>query len=168
MAGHHSTWPKVHSLANLLPKYKFVVFLDADATFRHLGLPLEWLFTRWSITPRTSFAMARDPWDEGQNLCDSHGVPMVNTGFIIAQNLELTHRIFETWMRCTSGELGQGEWEGGYWENTEGESRGKDGYRKSYRDCGKWKTKWAHEQSVFSEYLRRDFNPEGDNIVVSP
>jgi hypothetical protein len=111
--------------------------------------------------------MARDPWDEDQNLCDSHGVPMVNTGFVIAQNLELTHRTFETWMRCTSGELGKGEWTGGYWANAEGESRGNDGYRKSYRECGQWKMKWAHEQSVFSEYLRRDFNPEGDNIAVS-
>lgn len=28
-------------------------------------------------------------------------------------------------------------------------------------------TKWAHEQSVFFEYLRRDFKLEGNNVVVS-
>ena len=74
---------------------------------------------------------------------------MVNTGFVIAQNLPLTHHIFQAWISCTSGDLGWGE-----------------GYGKEYRECGKWKMEWAHEQSVFSEYLRRDFNPQGDNIVV--
>jgi hypothetical protein len=36
-----------------------------------------------------------------------------------------------------------------------------------YQDCEKWRNKWAHEQAVFSDYLRYDYNPDGDNIRVS-
>jgi hypothetical protein len=66
---------------------------------------------------------------------------MANTGFIVAQNLPYTHEILDVWATCTNGER--------------------------YEGCEKWKMEWAHEQSVFSEYLRWDFNPMGDNIRVS-
>ncbi|KAF2279123.1 uncharacterized protein EI97DRAFT_456518 [Westerdykella ornata] len=138
--GHHKTWPKVHSISNLLPQYKFVVFLDADATIRHLHLPFEWLLNRWNVTRRTSFTMARDPLDDDCNLCDKYGTAMVNTGFVIAQNLPYTREIMDVWMACTAGGTRYGA------------------------ECGKWKEEWAHEQSVFSDYLRYDYNPEGDNI----
>lgn len=126
----------------MLPDYKFVVFLDADASFRHLNLPFEWLLNRWNVTKRTSFTMARDPLDDDCNLCDSNGIPMVNTGFVITQNLPYTEEIFDVWMKCTSGET-------------------------KYKDCAKWKEQWAHEQAVMSDYLRYDYNPDGDNIRVS-
>jgi hypothetical protein len=137
------TWPKVHSMFNLLPQYKFVVFLDADASFRHLQLPFEWLLNRWNVTHNTSFTMARDPLDDDCNLCDSNGIAMVNTGFVVAQNLPYTNKIFDVWMKCTGGKTKYGD------------------------GCAKWKGAWAHEQAVFSDYLRYDYNPDGDNIRVS-
>lgn len=60
MDGLHNTWVKPHALLDLIPSYKFVVFLDADATVQHLEVPVEWLFNRWGITPETSISMARD------------------------------------------------------------------------------------------------------------
>jgi hypothetical protein len=68
---------------------------------------------------------------------------MVNTGFVVAQNLPWTFEILDVWMACTGGETRYGA------------------------ECGKWREQWAHEQSVFSDYLRWDFNPGGDNIRVS-
>lgn len=87
--------------------------------------------------------MARDPLDADCNLCDAHRVPMLNTGFVVAQNLPFTREILDVWMACTGGGTRYGE------------------------ECAKWKGKWAHEQAVFSDYLRYDYNPEGDNIRVS-
>ncbi|KAF2651528.1 hypothetical protein K491DRAFT_577438, partial [Lophiostoma macrostomum CBS 122681] len=141
--GHSKTWPKIHSIANLLPSYKFIVFLDADASFHHLTLPLEWLFNRWNITSSTSLAMSRDPLNADCDLCDKRGIPMLNTGFIIAQNIPYTSRIFAAWRSCTSAP---------------------PNLPPSYAECAHWKENWAHEQSVMSEYLRYDFNPTGHEI----
>lgn len=57
MEGYHDTWIKPHVINEMLHSYKFVVFIDADATIQHLELPIEWLFNRWGIGPKTSIAM---------------------------------------------------------------------------------------------------------------
>jgi hypothetical protein len=66
---------------------------------------------------------------------------MLNTGFIVVQNLPYTNTIFRTWRSCTSNPPSS-----------------------PYTDCAHWKETWAHEQSVLSEYIRYDFNPSGAEI----
>lgn len=146
MEGMHATWVKPHALFDLLQEYRFVIFLDADATIQHLELPVEWLFNRWGITPQTSIAM---PLDTRQILDgdehaseDSKGKLVLNSGVIVAQALPFTFDILTAWKECPS------------------ETR--------YPGCGTWKTIWSHEQKAFSEYIRYDFNPNGTNIVEIP
>ncbi|KAF2847070.1 hypothetical protein T440DRAFT_510499 [Plenodomus tracheiphilus IPT5] len=146
MEGWHSTWVKPRVFMELLPKYKFVVFLDGDANFAHLDVPLEWMFNRWAITPNTSIAM---PSDVGQDLGDAHNVGddsrgnlEQNTGVVVLQNIPYTYEILEAWRDCPT------------------ETR--------YPGCGKWQTEWAHEQTAWSEYIRYDFNPNGTQIVYIP
>ncbi|KAF2748742.1 hypothetical protein M011DRAFT_485412 [Sporormia fimetaria CBS 119925] len=146
LPSHHDTWIKPFVLSSLLRSYRFVVFIDADATIQHLELPLEWLFNKWNITPRTSIAMPIDTEQilgEDRNASkDSRGKVALNTGFIVAQNLSLTFEMLDAWKTCTEG--------------------------KRYPECGQWKENWSHEQRAFSEYIRYDFNPKGDNIVELP
>jgi hypothetical protein len=143
--GIHNTWVKPHVLYSLLKSYKFVIFVDADATIQHLEVPVEWLFNRWGITPQTSIAM---PIDTRQTLEDTHvsedskGKLMLNSGVIIAQALPHTMEMMKAWKDCPDG--------------------------KRYPGCGEWKDKWAHEQRAFAEYIRYDFNPNGTNIVEIP
>jgi hypothetical protein len=87
--------------------------------------------------------MSRDPLNADCDLCDKRGIPMLNTGFIIAQNIPYTSRIFAAWRSCTSAP---------------------PNLPPSYAECAHWKENWAHEQSVMSEYLRYDFNPTGTEI----
>lgn len=37
-----------------------------------------------------------------------------------------------------------------------------------WQGCARWKTEWSHEQRAFSEFVRYEFNPDGDNIVTIP
>jgi hypothetical protein len=148
--GYYNTWIKPHALAALLEghDYQFVVFLDADVTATHMDVPLEWLFNHWNITSRTSIAMPYDPlanvWQKPElgpiANSDSKGNTVLNTGFAIVQDLPLTHEMLQAWRDCPT--------------------------EKRYKDCGHWKLDWSHEQRAFSEYIRYDFNPQGDNIVV--
>jgi hypothetical protein len=39
----HDTWIKPSTIVNLLEHYKSVVFLDADAAFHRMHMPMEWL-----------------------------------------------------------------------------------------------------------------------------
>lgn len=137
----HDTWIKPHVLLEFLDQYKFVVFIDADATIQHLELPLEWLFNRWNIGHETSIAMPIDTRqfiNGNENTSgDSKGRTTLNTGFIIAQSLPLTFEMLDAWKTCPEG--------------------------KRYPECGQWANVWSHEQRAFSEYIRYDFN----NIVVS-
>lgn len=146
MEGLHNTWVKPHVLLKLLHDYKFVVFIDADATVQHLEVPLEWKFNRWGITPETSIAM---PLDVRQMMGgndhigeDSHGNMESNTGLIIAQALPHTFDMLTAWKECPE--------------------------EKRYPGCGRWKEEWAHEQRAFSQYIRYDFNPTGKNIIEIP
>ncbi|EDU45110.1 conserved hypothetical protein [Pyrenophora tritici-repentis Pt-1C-BFP] len=141
--GIHNTWVKPHILYALLKSYKFVVFIDADATFQHLEVPLEWLFNRWGITPKTSVAMpvdTREDRDGDTHVSeDSRGRTVLNSGFIVAQALPYTFDMFTAWKECPTGTR--------------------------YPDCNHWADVWSHEQRAFSEYIRYDFNPNGTNIV---
>ena len=146
MVGLHATWVKPHVLFDFLQSYKFVIFIDADATIQHLEVPFEWLFNRWGITPQTSIAM---PLDTRQNLNgdlhaseDSKGRLQLNTGVVIAQALPHTFDMLTAWKECPD--------------------------EKRYPGCGMWKETWSHEQKAFSEYIRYDFNPSGNNIVEIP
>jgi hypothetical protein len=143
MEGLHNTWVKPHVLFDLLHKYRFVIFIDADATIQHLELPFEWLFNRWGITPQTSIAM---PLDTRQDLNgdlhaseDSKGKLQLNTGLVIAQALPYTFEMLTAWKDCPN--------------------------EKKYPGCGNWKENWSHEQRAFSEYIRYDYNPSGTNII---
>lgn len=145
-AGYHNTWVKPHVLAELLKSYTFVVFIDADATIQHLELPIEWLFNRWAITPSTSIAM---PLDTRQILNgdsnasnDSKGKLALNTGVVIAQSLPYTFSMLTAWADCP--------------------------LEQQYPGCGAWKQNWSHEQKAFSEYIRWDYNPTGNDIVEIP
>lgn len=119
--------------------------MDADVTITHLEVPLEWLFNRWGLTKHTSISM---PWDQEEILggetvsIDSKGLQVLNTGVVAVQNLEYTFEMLEAWKDCTT--------------------------EKRYSGCGRWKEEWSHEQRAFSEYIRYDFNPAGDNIVEIP
>jgi hypothetical protein len=110
-------------------------------------VPLEFLFNRWDISPnKTSIAMpvdTRQLSDDGEvNIStDSKGNVVLNSGVVVLQNLPYTHEILQAWAECTS--------------------------EKRYPGCGQWKGRWSHEQRAFSEYIRYDFNPQGDNMVVS-
>jgi hypothetical protein len=146
MEGLHNTWVKPHVLFDLLHSYRFVIFIDADATIQHLELPFEWLFNRWGITPQTSIAM---PLDSRQILNgdehaseDSKGKLQLNTGMMIAQALPHTFEMLTAWKECTD--------------------------ETKYPGCGAWKETWSHEQKAFSEYIRYDFNPSGTNIIEIP
>jgi hypothetical protein len=140
------TWVKPYIFSSLLPHYQFVVFVDADATFSHLEVPLEWMFNRWNIRPDTSIAM---PLDVRQVMggndhigVDDKGNMEQNSGVIIAQNLPYTFEMLEAWTECPT--------------------------EKRYEGCGQWRHEWSHEQRAFALYIRYDFNPNGTNIVEIP
>lgn len=76
-----------------LDKYQFVVFMDADAVWNQLELPLEWLHNHWDFGLNTSLALSED-W----GLCTTaNGLRCLNTGFIIAQQNERTWEILQAW-----------------------------------------------------------------------
>ncbi|KAF2662518.1 hypothetical protein K491DRAFT_585319, partial [Lophiostoma macrostomum CBS 122681] len=143
MPNHYDTWIKPHILSSLLQSYRFVIFIDADATIQHLSVPLEWLFNRWSITPTTSIAMPVDTKivvnGDAEASCDSKGRTVLNTGFIVVQRVGRAMEMLDAWAGCT------------------GEER--------YRGCGRWREEWSHEQRAFSEYVRYEFGGDGAVVV---
>jgi hypothetical protein len=142
---HHDTWIMPHVFRELILDYQFVVAMDADVTLPHLDVPLEWMFNRWGIKEHTSMAL---PWDtmEWRNnktvTVDSQGLRVLNTGFVVAQNSEVTIDLLEKWRDCTT--------------------------EKRYLGCAKWKETWSHEQRAFSEYIRYDYNFTPETIISIP
>lgn len=144
MEGYHDTWILPGSLRALIKDYDFVITMDADVTITHPEVPFEWLFNHWGVTNNTSIAMPVDQkvFDHDEiNSVDSKGAQVLNTGMVVVHNIPYTLEMLDAWIECPN------------------ESR--------YPGCGHWKNNWSHEQKVFSEYIRYDFNPDGDNIVVS-
>ncbi|KAF2650563.1 hypothetical protein K491DRAFT_638937, partial [Lophiostoma macrostomum CBS 122681] len=137
----HATWIKPSALANQIKDYKFIVFLDADATLRHMHLPIEWMLNYWNIEPRHSFTMALDPWDPSapQYNSDRFNRTYTNTGFMVVQNNDKTMEILKAWHECP--------------EDTR------------YKGCSEWKQPKFHEQSAFGEYVRYDYE---DYIMELP
>lgn len=137
----HATWIKPSALANELKNYKWIVFLDADATFRFMHLPIEWMLNYWKIEPQHSITMALDPWEaahpEGNS--DRFNRTYTNTGFMVVQNNKETPEILKAWHECP------------------------DDTR--YKGCSEWKEPKFHEQSAFGEFIRYDY---GDNIKELP
>lgn len=129
----HATWIKPSALANLIKDYKFIVFLDADATFRFMQLPMEWMMNYWNVEPHHSFVMAKDPWspEEPQFNSDRFNRTYTNTGFMIIQNNKQVMPILKAWHECP------------------------DDTR--YPNCSQWKEPKFHEQSAFGEYIRYDY-----------
>ncbi|KAF2472591.1 uncharacterized protein BDR25DRAFT_220233 [Lindgomyces ingoldianus] len=129
----HATWIKPSAIANQLHDYKFVVFLDADAAFHHMQLPVEWLLNYWKIEPKHSITMAKDPWDpeHPEVNSDRFNRALTNTGFMIVQNNPTSHQILKAWHECP------------------------DDVR--YIGCSEWKRPRFHEQSAFGEFIRYDY-----------
>lgn len=131
----HATWIKPSAIGNELKKYKWIVFLDADATFRYMHLPIEWLLNYWEIRPEHSITMALDPWEpeNPQYNSDRNNRTLTNTGFMLVQNNPHTMEILKAWHECP------------------------DDTR--YDGCSYWKnsTHKFHEQSAFGEYVRYDY-----------
>lgn len=132
----HATWIKPSALANELKHYKWIVFLDADAAFRFLHLPIEWMLNYWKIEPKHSITMALDPWDEKepQYNSDRFNRTYTNTGFMLVQNTKKTMEILKAWHECP------------------------DDTR--YTNCSQWKGPKFHEQSAFGEYVRYDYEDQ--------
>ncbi|KAF1970821.1 hypothetical protein BU23DRAFT_581922 [Bimuria novae-zelandiae CBS 107.79] len=145
--GYHNTWILPGAIRKLLEtdQYDWIATMDADVTISHPEVPLEWLLNHWGATKNTSVLMPIDQkvFDNDMiNSVDSKGTQVLNTGVVIVQNLPYTKEIFDAWIECPN------------------ESR--------YEGCAHWKDNWSHEQRVFSEYIRYDFNPDGDNIIGVP
>lgn len=131
----HATWIKPSALANHIKNYKFIVFLDADATFRFLHVPIEWMLNYWQIEPKDAITMALDPWDpkEPQYNSDRFNRTYTNTGFMVVQNNKEIMPILKDWHECP--------------DDTK------------YANCSQWMPQEArfHEQSAFGEYIRYDY-----------
>ncbi|KAL7928178.1 hypothetical protein V8C35DRAFT_326156 [Trichoderma chlorosporum] len=134
----HGTWVKVPMIKEALKSHDVVVFLDGDAEFVHLHLPIEWLMGLWNITPRTLVAMAEDP-DASHNK-DDKGRLLWNTGFIIAQQSDRTQDMFDAWENCPTDDR--------------------------YPGCDRWLKEWAHEQAAFGYYLRYDYDGPDELRVI--
>lgn len=129
----YGSWHKPSAFANLIDDYKYIIFLDADATFRFMNLPIEWLINFWRVQPEHSITVSLDPWnpDLPHINADPFNRTVGNTGFVVVQNNEFTHEILKAWHECPD------------------EAR--------YQGCSKWKYKKTCEQGAFSEYVRYDY-----------
>jgi hypothetical protein len=126
-----------------LKEYRIVVMIDADAIFRNMNLPYEWLLNRWNFTEDTSISMPLDPvWDvnTGDKIGytnNKYGVVNPNAGFITAQNLPRTFSMLDDWISCPDNEE---------------EFEGCDGFRDG----------WPAEQGAFGEHIRYKYNETTD------
>jgi hypothetical protein len=137
----HATWIKPSALANHIKNYKFIIFLDADATFRFMHLPIEWMLNYWNIEPKHSITMSLDPWDpkvpEGNS--DRFNRTYGNTGFLAVQNNAAVMPLLKDWHECPDDV--------------------------KYEECSQWKMPRFHEQSAFGEYVRYEYE---DSIKELP
>ncbi|KAM0241374.1 hypothetical protein ACHAP5_007649 [Fusarium lateritium] len=93
------SWKKPSVLSQVLKKHDVCVFIDSDALFNKLDLPMEWLMNYWSIDPKNnSMALPYDP--DTQHNRDRRGNLFLNTGFMIMQNKKKIYEIFKEWDDC--------------------------------------------------------------------
>ncbi|KIW01491.1 uncharacterized protein PV09_06971 [Verruconis gallopava] len=140
-----NVWTKVPALREILKDYRIVLMIDADAIFRHLHLPFEWLLNRWNFTAETSIAM---PWDVEFNVNDegwkwpmgytsnNKGDLNPNAGVVIAQNLPRTFEILDSWISCPDNP--------------------------DFEDCARFHHGWPAEQGAFGEFVRYKYNLSTD------
>lgn len=94
-----ASWRKPPVISKILKEHDVCIYLDSDAIFHHLDLPFEWLMNYWKLYPdNNSLALAIDP-DLDHNK-DRFGKLYLNTGFIVAQNNPMTHKIMDHWSKC--------------------------------------------------------------------
>lgn len=119
------TWIKIPAIQQALREYPYVIFLDSDAIFRNLELPLEWMLNHWGIEPHTILSAAEVP-GHGPKQLGYDGNPNLNTGFIVAQRTAHSETFFQKWLECPMG--------------------------KSYRgtDCERFRFEKQHEQGALS------------------
>ncbi|KAF7195258.1 hypothetical protein HII31_03464 [Pseudocercospora fuligena] len=138
----HSSWKKPSIISAILKRHKTCVYIDSDAIFNHLDLPMEWLMNYWSLDPRnTPLALASDP-DAAFNQ-DIFGKVNLNTGFIVAQKGLRTFEIMDAWRDCP-------------------EENGR------HPECVKFREKvpgHVTDQGGFSTYIRYDYP---DDIMELP
>lgn len=117
--------------------------IDADAIFRNLNLPYEWLLNRWNFTEDTSFTMPLDPvWDVNTGgkigyTNNKYGVVNPNAGFITAQNLPRTFDMLDDWVSCPDNE-------------------------EEFEGCDNFRHGWPAEQGAFGEHIRYKYNATTD------
>ena len=117
--------------------------IDADAIFRHIHLPYEWLLNRWNFTTNTSIAMPMDPefngdsWERIWYTTNKYNEVNPNAGFITAQNLPRTFEMIDAWISCPDDE-------------------------ERYPGCDATRYEWPAEQGAFGEYVRYEFNRDTD------
>ncbi|KAH6885313.1 hypothetical protein B0T10DRAFT_539685 [Thelonectria olida] len=93
------SWKKPSVLSKILKHHDVCVFIDSDAMFNHLSLPLEWLMNYWSLSPlNNSLALPVDP--DTQHNRDRFGNLFLNTGFMIMQNNTKLYEMFKDWDDC--------------------------------------------------------------------
>jgi hypothetical protein len=134
----HGTWVKVPIIREALKTYDVVVFLDADAVFQQMHVPLEWLMRLWNMHPGIITAMAEDPNSKGNR--DEKDWVLWNTGFIVAQRNNRTQDMFNEWEDCPTG--------------------------RQHPHCTKWARDWAHEQSAMGNFIRYQYNTTDELRVI--
>ena len=93
------SWSKPKVLHNILQRHDLCIYIDTDATFARLDLPLEWLLNYWQLDPSIhAMALATDPPNPA-NL-DERGRVYHNTGFIVLHNTPQTFEMLEKWSKC--------------------------------------------------------------------
>jgi hypothetical protein len=135
--GHYDGWTKVVHLYGVIHKYDIVVLLDSDAYFTNPNVSVEFILARYNVTINNSLLMSIDP--NAPHNKDSKGRIVLNTGFIIAQNNNLTKHVLKKLALCTKTILG----------------------------CNKWKQAWSYDQRAFSEYIRDEMKV-GSQLIMTP
>jgi hypothetical protein len=74
---------------------RYVVFMQVDAGFKDLRLPIEWIFNRWQVSKSTTLAFASLPSEEDS--CMSR--------FTIAHVTSHTKKLIDTWSGCLDDSL---------------------------------------------------------------
>lgn len=132
-----NVWTKIPALRELLKQYRLVLSMDGDAIFTNLELPFEWLLNRWNFTMETSIAM---PWDvDTWYTYNKYGDLNPNAGVALAQNLDRTFEILDTWIGCPD----------------------------HIEDCDHFRHGWPAEQGAFGDYIIPHFNETTDFMGVS-
>lgn len=141
-ADRRDSWKKPSVLSKIVKNHDVCIFIDSDALFNHLELPMEWLMNYWGVQPKQhAMSLPFDP-DTAHNL-DRHGKLFLNTGFMILQNTPKLYEIFKEWDDCPN--------EGG-----------------KYPDCTEFRNRkgWQPtDQGGFGTFIRYDY-PE--NILELP